>query len=559
MASRQSSEDYTPTEGYTPEGHISDESATPAPGGPRLGFVGWVRFLWRQLTSMRTAIILLLLLAIAAIPGSLVPQTTSDPNGVIQFRANDPELAAILDAFGLFSTFSSPWFSAVYILLFISLIGCIVPRTWHHLKAVFTPPPRTPSRLERMEGFITRPWSSTADAAVEAARGVLKRRGYRTVLHGQSVSAERGYLRETGNLVFHVSLIGILVTVALGGGLGYQGQRVVAEGFAFTNTKSSYDSFNPGSWFQDWMLAPFSVRLDSMQVTYETQNLDAYGIPLDYRAEVTVTERGGAPRQEILKVNEPLTIAGTQVYMLGNGYAPVITVRDPEGDVVFAHPTLFRPQDMNLTSIGVVKIPDGLPEQVGMRGFFYPSAVELTTGALASSFPDLINPVLTLEVYTGDLGLDDGSATNAYVLDTDGLTQVAGREADTPTIVLKPGEVAELPNGLGTVELTAIPRFVALDIHSDPAQQWVLVFAILAILGLLTSLFVPRRRVWAKAVDRPDGTVVLEWAGLARGEDPRLAEAVAELADLTDPTSASSAERGDASADGPDRGTGTAK
>jgi len=504
---------------------------------------------------MRTAIILLLLLAIAAIPGSLVPQTTSDPNGVIQFRANDPELAAVLDALGVFSTFSSPWFSAVYILLFVSLIGCIVPRTWHHLKAVFSSPPRTPSRLERLEGFTARPWRGTQEDAVETARSVLKRRGYRTVMNGDSVSAERGYLRETGNLIFHTSLIGVLVAVALGGGLGYQGQRVIAEGFAFTNTKSGYDSFNPGNWFNDSMLAPFSVRLDSMQVTYETQNRDAFGQPLDYRAEVTVTERGGEPRQEVLKVNDPLTVAGTQVYMLGNGYAPVITVRNAEGEVVFAQPTLFRPQDGNLTSIGVVKIPDGLDEQVGMRGFFYPSAVELTTGALASSYPDLINPVLTLEVYTGDLGLNDGSATNAYVLDTDGLTQVAGRESDVPTIELTPGAIADLPNGLGTVELTAIPRFVALDIHSDPAQVWVLVFAVLAILGLLTSLFVPRRRVWAKAVAGADGGIVLEWAGLARGEDPRLAEAVAELADLTDPSSAGA----DGGTDSPDPVTGTAK
>ncbi|OJX65962.1 MAG: cytochrome C biogenesis protein [Micrococcales bacterium 73-13] len=494
-----------------------------------------MRFLWRQLTSMRTALVLLLLLAIAAIPGSLVPQTSSDPNGVAQWRANDPDGARILDFFGLFSTFSSPWFSAIYLLLFVSLIGCVIPRAWHHAKAIASRPPRTPVRLDRLEGHTVRPFDGTAQDAVEAARALLRRRGYRVADHPSSVSAERGYLRETGNLVFHVALIGVLASVAVGGGYGYTGQRVIAEGYAFTNVLSGYDSFHPGRLFGDDLLAPFSVRLDSLDVAYEQQDWRSYGTPIDFTANVTVTELGQAPRQETLKVNHPLSIAGTQVYLLGNGYAPVLTIRDPDGRVVFSQPTLFRPMTPTLASLGVVKVPDGLAEQIGLQGFLYPTKILLDSGAFASSHPDLLAPLVTLEVYTGDLGLDDGRATNAYVLDTDSLTQIAGRQAATPTIELGLGDVAELPDGLGTIELTAIPRFVALDIHSDPAQGWVLGFVILAVAGLLLSLFIPRRRVWARATTGPDGEVQLEWAALARGEDPRLADAVAALAASVEP------------------------
>jgi cytochrome c biogenesis protein len=49
--------------------------------------------------------------------------------------------------------------------------------------------------------------------------------------------------------------------------------------------------------------------------------------------------------------------------------------------------------------------------------------------------------------------------------------------------------------------------------------------------GLLTSLFVPRRRLWVKAITQSDGSLRLEYAGLARGEDPRLDDAVASIAD----------------------------
>ncbi len=538
MASRPRSEGSGAD--YRPDDHIESTLAEPVEAGagsdssggsdrldqPKLGPVGWLRFIWRQLTSMRTAIILLLLLAIAAIPGSLVPQRSSDPNGVDQWRATDPDGFRILDFFGLFSTFSSPWFSAIYLLLFISLIGCVIPRAWHHAKAIVAAPPRTPARLGRLEGHTSRHFDGSPEDAVAAARAALRSRGYRVADYpGPSVSAERGYLRETGNLVFHVALIGVLASVAIGGGVGYTGQRVIAEGYAFTNVLSGYDSFHPGRFFTDDQLAPFSVRLDSLVVEYE-----ALGSPRDYTATTTVTRRGAEPETQVLKVNHPLSIDGVQVYLLGNGYAPVVTVRDPDGNVVFSQPTLFRPQDAALGSLGVIKIPDGLAEQIGMQGFFYPSAIVQESGALASSYPGLLNPILTLEVYTGDLGLDDGIARNAYVLDTESLTQIAGRQSETPTLELKPGERAELPDGLGSIELTAIPRFAALDIHSDPAQGWVLGFVLAAVAGLLLSLFIPRRRVWARAVTDQDGTVRLEWAGLARGEDPRLAEAVSVLA-----------------------------
>ena len=503
---------------------------------PPLGPLGYLRYFWRQLTSMRTALLLLLLLALAAVPGSLVPQVSSDPNGVIQYRAANPTIAPVLDFFQVFTTYSSVWFSAIYLLLFVSLIGCVIPRTRFHLDALRARPPKTPARLDRLPGFMTRRVDGDATGAVTAARAVLKSRGYRTALYPgadgapDSVSAERGYLRETGNLVFHVALIGVLITVGVGGGLGYTGQRVVVEGFAFSNSLASYDSFNPGRFFSDSFLSPFSIAVDSFAPTYEEANRRALGQAIDYTLKVTTTERDAVPVPAVIKVNSPLSLGGAEVYLLGNGYAPVLTVRDATGHAVFSQPTAFLPQDANLTSLGVVKVPDGLDKQIAMRGFLYPSAVTLTSGALASNYPDLINPTLTLEVYSGDLGLDNGVGTNAYALNTDNLTQIAGRKAATPTIKLTPGQKIDLPDGLGSVELASIPRFVSLQVHSDPAQGWVLLFAILALSGLITSLFVPRRRVWVR-VSASGGALDIEYAGLARGDDPGLDAAVLDIAD----------------------------
>jgi cytochrome c biogenesis protein len=536
------------------------DSPAPAPRSeinqPKLGIVGYLRFFWRQLTSMRVALLLLLLLAIAAVPGSLFPQREADPNGVIQYFEANPVSAPILDKFQLFNVYTSVWFSAIYLLLFISLIGCVIPRASHHYKALRSKPPRTPAHLERLSSFAAYDLpAGETDAAgnpftqasvVEAARAVLRKSRYRVqIFDGQelSVSAERGYGRETGNLVFHIAMIGILIAVGVGGSIGYTGQKVVVVGQAFVDVQSDFDSFNPGRLFTDDFLQPYRLVLNSFSATYEEKNLNAIGEATDYTADLTSYGPDGKGVKQVLKVNDPLEIGGNQIYLLGNGYAPKVTVRDTAGKVVFTDSVPCLPQDTNLTSLCVIKVPDAV-KQLGMIGFFYPTVSKLDTGALASVHPDLGDPTLTLRVYQGDLGINKGVPKSVYALDTDGMKEIAGPDVSTKSINLTPGKTATLPGGNGTItfdnaspasaaanDLTkSVPRYVSLDVHSDPTQGWVLFFAICVLVGLLTSLFIPRRRVWVKVIEKADGGLRLEYAGLARGEDPGLEAAVADLA-----------------------------
>lgn len=499
-----------------------------------------LRGLWTWLTSMRTALLLLLLLAIAAVPGSLVPQRVSDPNGVTQYFAQHPDTAPFLDSLQVFDVYSSWWFSAIYLLLFISLIGCVIPRMRHHFTALRARPPRTPARLQRLGAYATlrldSRWQGREGEIIAVAHRLLRRRRYRAVIdetpRGMSVAAERGYLRETGNLVFHAAML--LLICAVGGlsGFNWQGQRVLVESQTFANGMVSYSSFTPGRFFSPSQLPPFALTLDTLDVTYETQNPAAIGTPLDYSAHVTVQQPGKEPQQDLIRVNAPLRLEGMDTYLLANGYAPTITVRDPEGRPVFEDSVPFIPQDNHLTSTGVVKVPDGLAEQVGLMGFFYPTAAPLPSGALTSVNQDLLNPELTLNVYTGDLGLDDGIPSSVFMLDTDTLTQVAGGSTGVSAITLSPGQTQELPNGLGTITMDAhIPRYASFDVHRDYTRLPVAISVALAIAGLIVSLMVPRRRMWVRA--RPDGDgLLVEIAGLARGEDPRLARAVNDLVDV---------------------------
>ena len=477
----------------------------------------WPRWFFRQLTSLRTALFLLLLLAFAAIPGSVYPQRSADPNGVRLFFDNQPELAKALDSIQIFDVYTSVWFSSIYILLFVSLIGCVVPRTKIHYHALKAKPVKTPAKLDRMP--IYRQFEA-AESYLDAAQKVLKKSRIRFTRIGNSISAEKGYLKETGNLVFHYSLIGVLIAVGVGGGLSFSGQRVLVEGETFVNNLASYDSFSPGPFFNEENLQPFDLKLEDFEVVYDLTNLNNRGQPIDFIA--SVTSEGVASE---VRVNYPLEAPGASIYLTGNGFAPVLTVFDGEGNVAFSGPSVFLPQDSNMTSLGVIKVPDALPDQVGIIAFFYPTAEQLGSGAYTSIYPDPIDPLLTMNVYSGDLGLDEGIPKNVFALDTTNLEVVASRDGPNDPIQLRIGETAELPSGLGKVRFDGLLRYASLDVAYNPGGIWVLLFALLALFSMGLSLMTPRRRIWVRR--NQDGTI--ELAALARSDDPRLEEVLIEI------------------------------
>jgi len=510
---------------------------------PEIGLKGWLRWIWRQLTSMRTALILLLLLAAAAVPGSVFPQRSADPNGVTAYFDANPVLAPILDKIQLFDVYTSAWFSAIYILLFTSLIGCVLPRTAAHARALRLPPVATPKNLKRMPSYkaATLTTIKSKDALLANAAALLKKQGYRVAVEegvaagprstktlGGSVSAERGYLRETGNLIFHLSLMGVLIAVGVGGGLSYSGQRVLVEGESFVNNLAGYDSFSPGTFFNESQLVPFSVRLDKFEVDFyrdkTLKNQANAGTPTDFRAYVTTTLGAtGKSKAGLVRVNEPLAMPNANIYLTGNGYAPSITIRDKQGQVVYSGATAFLPQDKNYTSLGVIKVTD-VPKQYGIISFFYPTVGTLPSGALTSLYPDAAIPMLSMNVYQGDLGINGGQPKNVFALDIKNMKQIAGGKSGVKGLRLQLGETVKLPKDLGTVTFDGLKRFASLDVDYNPGGVWVLVFALLALAGVATSLLVPRRRVWIRKTETG-----FEVAALARGDDPVLEKVVSDI------------------------------
>ena len=493
--------------------------------------------MWRTLTSMRTALLLLLLLALAAVPGSLIPQASVDASAVQAFARRYPDLAPWLDRLGLFAVYSSVWFSAIYLLLMVSLVGCIIPRTGHYLRALRARPPATPRNLTRMPQAQTYDTAEPVDAVLGRAEELLRGRRYRVDLRsegagGGSVAAQRGYLREAGNLVFHIGLVVVLVGVAVGGLVGYRGSVIVAEGGTFSNTLTQYDQFSSGVLFTADDLTPFSVSLEDFDAAFETSGPQA-GAPRLFRATGTYTADPGAQPQPFdIEVNSPLVLEGAEIYLLGTGYAPVLTVRDGRGDVVSDGPVPFLPVDASYTSEGVVKVPDASPRGLGFEGVLLPTAVEGPDGVTVSAFPDAANPVVNLLAYSGDLGLDDGEPQSVYTLDTDDMRPIEDAEGAPLRLQLSVGQTTQLPDGLGSVTFDGVRRFARLQVSQSPGKLVPLVALAVSLTGLVLSLYVRPRRTWVRA-RREGGRTVVEVAGLDRtgGDDlgPDLSELVVDL------------------------------
>ena len=494
---------------------------TPAGSTPAPPSWGWLRWAWRNLTSMRTAVILLALLALAAIPGSLFPQrnVASDPAAVINYARENPRIAPWLDRLGMFDVYASPWFAAIYVLLLISMTGCVLPRSRRLWQSVRSAPPPAPRNLTRLEGH--RSWGTTREPTeiLATAAAPLRRKGFRVVTTGEEVRAERGYLREVGNLAFHLSLLVFLVGIAAGRLFGFEGRVAIAEGGSFANDLSQYDAFTPSAWTDVDGLEPLSFRLEEFDVSYQTSGPNL-GQPTEFAARLAY--RAGSAQEKTITVepNHPLDVNETKFFLTGNGYAPLITVRDGRGEVVFTGPVIFLPLDSSFASDGVVKVPDAQPPQLAFEGFFLPTA-DIGPQGPYSAFPDALNPQLFLTAYTGDLGFGDGVPQSVFTLDKDQLTQV--RQNGQPlSQALSVGETMRLPGGQGSLTFDGVSRFAIFQVAYDPGKEITLVAAVVLMVGLTASLVIRRRRVWLRLRPTEDGGSLVEVArySLTRREPP---------------------------------------
>ncbi|MBP3089304.1 cytochrome c biogenesis protein ResB [Corynebacterium sp. sy017] len=494
---------------------------------------------WHWLTSMRTALVLLFLLSLGAIPGALLPQRSLNEGKVTEYIENNGNVAKIYDKLQLFDVFNSSWFLAIFFLLFVSLIGCIIPRTIDHYKAMKMPPVRAPKNLERLplheagsveksqeqvEADIRRAfrrWHLAAYSPQEDRAGV------------RSFAAERGYLREFFNLCFHLGIVGMLIAIAVGKLYSYEGQVIVVASekdkmnTQFCNTATAnYDSFKAGPTFDGTGLSPFCFEVHDFKADYlPNGQAKMYSSRISYAQGDEINTDSATWKEFNLRVNHPLRIAGDRVYLQGHGFAPTFTITWPNGQKR-TQTVQWRPDDLTyFLSSGAMRFdpPAGLypdlyqrrQQQLAIQGLFAPTAQWSgeNNELLSSRYPTMTDPAVAIDIYRGDNGLDTGVGQGLFTLDNSLIH--SGQLQRLERVNLTKGQSVTLDDGT-IVTFDGAEEFANYQISHNPAQGWILAWTLVSLVSLVGSLMIKRRRIWVRITPLGEHATYVETAGLAR-------------------------------------------
>jgi cytochrome c biogenesis protein len=501
---------------------------------------------WRTLRSMRTALVLLILLAAGAAVGSLLPQIPNSPQRVASYQLAHPFFGSLFLRAGFFDVFGSWWFVLILTLLFVSLIACLIPRSRAMLRTIR----QRPIQAREIDAFPQyRELRVPADpaAAAATARTVLRRHGYRVALaaDGRAVAAEKGTLREVGSLVFHWAFLVLLVAVILGKGTGYVGHATIVEGQTWTDAAFNYDGDLRTGRFSSGSHTGIGIKLLDYSDAFRQS-----GVPMDFTSKVELLNPDGTlARTDSVTINHPVSFDGVRIFQFGFGWAPVVTITD-RGAAIFHGPVVMgqntQPGDNPLTVpwIGFVKLPTLRP-QVAIKLELYPDSVAYFAGLIAGvpqPMTQANDPFMRYSLWKGKL-LDPSLSG----LDTRFMRQVAtGGIGRGWTVDLARGCVASgtssagLPRQLaGTVCLSGggsgltmsflqLRQYSRLQISRDTTVPWVLGAAILILAGLVAAMYSSRRKIWVRAEPKAAGSVV-QIGGFALQRKDRFEEAFPKL------------------------------
>ncbi len=497
-----------------------------------------VVLLWRRLRRMSTALYLLLALAAVSIVATFVPQEPVIPTTVADWRAGiegpGAEVAAGLDALGLFDIYGSWWFATLVVLLFVSLTGCLIPRVRGFVRQARRAP-APGQNLGRLTHHRTVDSPLPPDQAVAAAATTLRRRRLRTRVRpaegsptgNAQVAAERGHAREGGSIAFHLSFYLLAAGAMVGVWFGFESQVNVVEGESFADTPVGYDSYEPGRFFGQGDHDGFTVELDEFAAEYHPGQDTGDGpqsslIASEFASRISVHEGDEVAAQGTVAVNEPFHHGATSIYQIRFGFAPELTVRTEGGTELHADTTnLIESDDLVWTGVAAVERTD-VDNQIALDLALLPDAT-VEGGRLTSASNEPDDPLLAVSVWYGSLGLERNRPAAEF-------DREAGTRLDE-SLLLEPGETGSLDALPLEVTFEGLPYWSGFQVAQEPGHGLLLAGAGLLLVGLVPSLFAYRRRVWVDAAPAAHGGSHVTLAGVARQRAETFAEAWPDLAD----------------------------
>ncbi len=442
---------------------------------------------------MRTAILFLSGLVLIVAIGAVVPQDqTSDPSQVQQFLSNNAHLDALATNLGLPLThvYVSTDFYILLASLFIALGACVVGR----------------------------------------GRALVRR-----TVRGYPRTAQ--YWGEWFSWLFHSSFFLLLIAVVYGKATGFQGLLVITEGQTVSNTPSNYEQLQDGLLFNG-QYRDFQMRLDKFTVSYQSN-----GEAAAYESKVTVIDHGHQVLTKSIQVNDYLNYAGIHFYQEDYGWAPQLKITNPAGQVVYDAPVLTFGSNYSVQT-GVLKVPDfdytppgaARPLQLGANALFMPDALDVPAIEKNGNLSGLTvqpggltpdNPVLQLQLFAGDLGLNSGQPQNVNSLDTSRMAPLLNGAPLDITVGQSAQVTLATANGktaIFTVSVPALHQYTVLLANYDNGVPLVYAGFVLILIGITGKLYL---RPLLERRERGRRARVEAPAGATSDHDPSVASALA--------------------------------
>ena len=415
---------------------------------------------WDLLTSVDFAVLQIIVLALFGIVGMVLRQLpgfafrspTDYANEMDKLHAlYDPVMGTgvvnLLERLQLFHVFSSTWFSVGLVVLILSIIACTIdrtPRLWRQSAEI---------RVVQPDAYYDPKLPDRAllagVSAPDAAR-VLRRHRFAvrqetsdgvTYLYG-----DRNRWTKMATLLSHAGLVLFLVAAAVTSRFGDEQGLVVAEG----------ESMTVGPIGTPGLLL---VR----NLAFEAPGFET-GTPTDFTTHLAVYRDGQQIAEKVIRVNDPLAVAGYTFHQNGFGPAPDVVIRDAQGRTLWDGPIPMSDEAA------------GFP----FTEFAVPGR-DVVLQLLLQRAADGAGVVLVLPF--------QAAGTNA-----DGTPAVIGLEP----LALTRGESGTSAGTDFSVELRGFSEFTLLIAKKDPGQGLVWIAFGLLITGLLITFWMPRRRVWGR-------------------------------------------------------------
>lgn len=271
--------------------------------------------LWKALRSVRLTVALFLILAGAAILGTLIPQNLP-PEEYLQVYGT--VASVLLRASGLTDLYHSGWFIGLMGMLVLNLVACSVhrfPSTW---KAMRTPQrPLTDGLWRSLPIRRVLRWDQGLEGTVEAFHEGLSRRGWspREERRGDDVHllAQKGRYGRLGVFVTHLGVVVILSGALVGSLFGFNGFIRVHEGEGVDLAQDQRAKTHRELGFQ--------VRCDAFHVAHYPD-----GTPMEFRSDLSFLEEGKVVFQGPLRVNHPIEHRGFVFYQSSYGSTVKVTL-----------------------------------------------------------------------------------------------------------------------------------------------------------------------------------------------------------------------------------------